>query len=410
MTSLKTLSATRSGDVKNKERSNSNNSADISLSTMHANNTTPSGRVDRIIQNFRLVWLDSGIDEVNDDQCIENIKKLQQIVYAVETFTNIDECTAFITNIEDENVFLIISEALGETMVRLVHDKVQINCFYIFCIHKARHTQWAKAWPKVKGVYTDIDSICAALKQAVQECDQNLASISFIKSTDEMSNENIDQLDHSFIYTQILKEILLSITFDDDHLNQFFTYCREQFNDNSTELINVEKLQQEYRHHQPIWWYTYDCFLYSMLNRVFRLMEVNQIVKMGFFIRDLQCQIAALHAEQYGQHQHYDSFIVYRGQGLSQTDFNQLQATEGGLLSFNNFLIASRDYDVSLGFARRPMTTPSLVGVLFVLKIDPSISSTPFANIGAVSYHQREQEILFSMHSVFLHRPTDQDR
>jgi tetratricopeptide (TPR) repeat protein len=75
--------------------------------------------------------------------------------------------------------------------------------------------------------------------------------------------------------------------------------------------------------------------------------------------------------------------------------------TQGGLLAFNNFLSTSKNRDVSLRFARRTITTSSLVGVLFVMKIDPSVSTTPFANIRNVSYYQREEEILFSMHSVF---------
>jgi tetratricopeptide (TPR) repeat protein len=35
------------------------------------------------------------------------------------------------------------------------------------------------------------------------------------------------------------------------------------------------------------------------------------------------------------------------------------------------------------------------------MKIDPSISATPFANVKNVSFYQREEEILFFMHSVF---------
>src|SRR5262249_20260154 len=160
-------------------------------------------------------------------------------------------------------------------------------------------------------------------------------------------------------------------------------------------------LQKEYRHHQPIWWYTYECFLYSMLNKALRTMEVDLIVKMGFFVRDLQNHIATLHAEQYGGHQHLGSFIIYRGQGLSQVDFDQLKSTQGGLLAFNNFLSTSKNRQVSLDFDRRTIATSSLMGVLFIMKIDPSISGTPFANVRNVSDIQEEEEILFAMHSVF---------
>jgi hypothetical protein len=138
-----------------------------------------------------------------------------------------------------------------------------------------------------------------------------------------------------------------------------------------------------------------------MLNRALRLMEVDLIIKMGFFVRDLHNHIVALHAEQYDGHDHSNAFTVYRGQGLSSTDFEQLMKTQGGLLAFNNFLSTSQNRAVSLEFARRTMQTSNLVGVLFILKIDPSISATPFANVENVGYYPGEKEILFSMHSVF---------
>ncbi|CAF4599631.1 unnamed protein product [Rotaria sp. Silwood2] len=122
---------------------------------------------------------------------------------------------------------------------------------------------------------------------------------------------------------------------------------------------------------------------------------------MGFFIRDLHTHIVTLHAQQYTELSTANPFTVYRGQGLSKVDLDQLIKTKGGLLSFNNFISTSTKRQVSLGFARRTMATSDLVGILFVMKIDPSIPSTPFADISDVSYYKREEEILFSMHSIF---------
>jgi hypothetical protein len=93
---------------------------------------------------------------------------------------------------------------------------------------------------------------------------------------------------------------------------------------------------------------------------------------------------------------------VYRGQGLSKTDFNQLTKTKGGLLSFNTLLFTSKNRAVSLDFARHTVRKNDLVGILFVMMIDPSRSTTPFAYITDVSFYENvEDEILFSMHTVF---------
>jgi hypothetical protein len=287
-----------------------------------------------MVQNFHLVWLDGSIDEVNNDDCRNSITKLRQIVNTVNTFIDADECINFIDSIKEEQAFMICSGALGQTTVPRVHEKPQVNSIYIFCGNKTRHEQWAKEWPKVQGVYTDIRPICEALKQAAQDCDHNSVSISFVKMTDGAANQDLDTLDQSFMYTQILKEILLSIDFEQVHLNEFITYCREQLAGNTVELGNVEKLRKEYRDHPPIWWYTYECFLYSMINKALRTMEVNLIIRMGFFVRDLHKHIAALHSDQYSGQNHSNTFILYRGQGLSPTDFDQLKKTQGGLLAF----------------------------------------------------------------------------
>jgi tetratricopeptide (TPR) repeat protein len=203
------------------------------------------------------------------------------------------------------------------------------------------------------------------------------------------------------MYTQILKEILLTIDFQQQHIDEFLHYCREQFFDSTTEMKNIDMIEKDYHRHPPIWWYTHPCFLYSMLNRALRTMEADLIIKMGFFVRDLHGHIATLHSEQYGGHYHSNSFTVYRGQGLSLTDFDQLNSTQGRLLSFNNLLSTSLNRDISLAFAEAAIDNSDLMGILFEINIDPSISSTSFANVKNVSYFQEEEEILFSMHSVF---------
>ncbi len=279
----------------------------------------------RMIQNFHLVWLDGSIDEINNTDCRNSITKLRQVVNTVNTFTNVDECIDFITDIKDEMTFMIISEAFSRIIIPVVEAISQVSSIYIICENKAQHENWVQQSSKLKGVYTDITSIYEALQQTAHHCDHNSVTIGFVKPSDESSKENLDQLDQSFMYTQILKEILLAIDFEQSHINEFLTYCREQFIGNSFQLKKIDQIGKEYRHHQPIWWYTYPCFLYSMLNRALRTMEVDLIVKMGFFVRDLHNHIAELHTEQYGGRHHSYSFTVYRGQGLSQTDIDQLK-------------------------------------------------------------------------------------
>ena len=222
-----------------------------------------------------------------------------------------------------------------------------------------------------------------------------------LPTSGDASSKNLDRLDPMFMYTQIMKEILLTIKFEQQHFKEFIDYCRQIFDDNEEELENINKLKRNYRNETPIWWYTCQCFLYPMLNRALRMSDVDIIIKMGFFIGDLHRQIEELHKEQFGGHQAGKILTVYRGQGLSKADFQKMKETKGGLMSFNNFLSTSKDRDVSLAFAESNASNPDLVGILFVMTIDPSKSTTPFASINGISYFPEEDEVLFSMHTVF---------
>ena len=194
----------------------------------------------RIIQNFHLVWLDGNINE-NDDDCRNSIKELKQVVNTMNTFVDVDECIDFISGIPEETAFMVTSGAIGQTIVPVIDNMTQISGFYIFGGNKTYHEQWAKEWPKVKGVFTDIKSICEALKQAAQDCDQNAVSISFAPTRDA-TNNIIDKntLDCSFMYTKILKNILLTIDFDHGHIIDFVEHCRIELSGNSKQLKIVD--------------------------------------------------------------------------------------------------------------------------------------------------------------------------
>ena len=305
----------------------------------------------RMVQNVILIWLDSNIDDNNDD-CHNTITQLRRVVNTINTFTDGDQCVQFINNMDNEKACMIISGSLGEYIVPRIHDMSQVDSIFIFCGNKKRHEQWTKEWSKIKGVFTEISPICEALKQAADQCEQNTTPISFMATSGDLSNKKLNQLDCSFMYTQIMKEILLAIKFEEGHIKEFIQHCRDAFAENKKALNTVKQFEREYHDKTPIWWYTCDTFLYPMLNHALRVMNADVIIKMGFFIGDLHRQIEQLHKEQYSKHHSGETFILYRGQGLSKTDFEQMSKIKGGLMSFNNFLSTSKDRDVSLAFAR----------------------------------------------------------
>lgn len=352
-------------------------------------------------ENYDLVWLDDNSVEKKSEQHRNTIEELRHIINTIDYFTDVDECIEFITDSNKDKIFVIVSGSFSETIVSIIQDISQVNSVYILTENENGYGRSTLPWTKVKDSFTNMRLICEALKQVVHQCDRNLISISFVKPTDQYQKPKLDELDKSFMYTQILKEILLTIDFRQTHINEFLIYCREQFTGDISRLNYVDKLEKEYHHHKPIWWYSSPGFLYTMLNEALRNMKVHVIIQLGFFIRDLHEHIAELHSKQYDIQVHSKSFTVFRGQGFSQIDFNRLRKTSGGLISFNNFLSTSLNEAVSTAFAESNTSDPNLIGILFKITINPSIPSTPFSNVTGISYFEDEEEILFSMHSVF---------
>ncbi|CAF0917150.1 unnamed protein product [Adineta steineri] len=214
------------------------------------------------------------------------------------------------------------------------------------------------------------------------------------------SIKNLNQLEPTFMYTQLFKEILLDIEYGPKAIQDLAVCCREVFAGNLSELQVINEFERDYRPEKAIWWYTRECFTYKMLNQALRTMDADIIINMGFFLRDVHHQIQQLHKQQVSSYRR-KPFLVYRGQGLMKSDFEKLQKAKNGLMSFNNFLSTSKDKKISLEFAEDASKKPDMVGILFIMSIDPYIKLTPFASIKEKSYFKQEEEILFSMHTVF---------
>ncbi|CAF2645819.1 unnamed protein product [Rotaria sp. Silwood2] len=200
-------------------------------STTTSTATVSRRRASRMVQNFLLVWLDANIDE-SKKEFKNALAQLRQTVVTVMTFTDADECIQFIMEVNDEKVFLIISGSLGQHIVPKIDALPQVDSIYIYCRNRSVHEQWAKTMSKVKGVHTEINSICKALQIDRRNCDQDMISISF------------NHIDPLFMYTQFLKEALLDIEDDDaKSIKELAEYCRLQ-DDASPKTI--EMIEREY--------------------------------------------------------------------------------------------------------------------------------------------------------------------
>ncbi|CAF2213502.1 unnamed protein product, partial [Rotaria magnacalcarata] len=357
----------------------------------------------RMVQNYLVIWVDGNIDE-NTEDCRNTLAQLRAVVSEVNVCTTPEGCIEFLNEMDDGKAFIISSGALGQHLVADIHGMPKVDAIYIFCGNKARQWLWTKDWPKIRGVFTSINPICESLKKVARECDHDSIPMSFVPkrcTSDAASNEqNFNQLPPTYMYSVIFKDIILEINDDDaKSIKALEIYCKKK----NIPDAEINELKSKYHQKSPVWWYTCEMFLYGMLNCGLRSLDMEAMSKLGFFIRSLHLQLKQLHQQQSANFR--KPFTVYRGQGMTKEDFQNLLDSKGGLLSFNNFLSTSMERKVGMEFVERTMKkNPDVVGVIFIMTIDQSkisTSNTPFAMIDEHSAIPSEQEILFTMHTVF---------
>ncbi|CAM2727274.1 unnamed protein product [Rotaria socialis] len=351
----------------------------------------------RIVQNFTLFWLDEAID-ISSTDCQYTLGELRKVVNSVTICTEAQVCQNFIEKVRDEQIFVIVSGTLGHKIVPLVHQYVRLDSIYIFCGEPLKHKEWAQKWPKIKLIESQIERICEALVKEAAQCEQDLTPTSVFPSSN-YGNQELNQISRSFMYSQLLKEILLEMNYGEQSIKVLAEFCRESFSKNEEQLRFIGEFEQDYRKYTPIWWYTREGFTYQMLNRSLRTNEIDIIGAMGFFLKDIHHQIKDEYLKRINRKA---LFIVYRGQGLMNDEFNNMRSNIGGLFSFNSFLSTSVDRNVAMIFAKKRANQPNKIPILFELQVDPTLTTTPFASLNSLSYYQhKEEEILFSMHTIF---------
>ena len=169
------------------------------------------------MENFLVIWLDLNVNQLNDSVC----QLRQCLLCPVQTFDDVDQCVDLLSEVQDEKIFFIVSDS---------------------------EQNWTKNWDKIHGISTDIETIIDLLRQNFWQREQSSCSISIIPISIDLN-----ELDPSFMYSQLLKEMLLEINYDQQAKIAFIQYCHDQYVDNNATLDAVNNFERDYHLHSPIW-------------------------------------------------------------------------------------------------------------------------------------------------------------
>ncbi len=102
---------------------------------------------------------------------------------------------------------MIVSDTLNQNFIPIIHEISQLYSIYVLCDDMVTHEAWKNEWAKVKGIFTQIESICKIFEQDTKQYEHDLLSISIVPPGD-YSQRNLNELSPLFMYSKMLKKSL----------------------------------------------------------------------------------------------------------------------------------------------------------------------------------------------------------
>ncbi|CAF4155923.1 unnamed protein product [Didymodactylos carnosus] len=360
---------------------------------------------DHNLENFTVVWLDADIDKTDD--CHDTKKRLRTTANHLRTFCDADECIDYISSIKIEQALLILSGSFGEIIAPLIFELPQITFIYIFCLNKIKHETWANHQlnnhNKIRGVFIHKDSLLIQIAEDAKVLSKHMMPMNvFSLSHNEKSIRDLDKESTVFMWNQLLMDVLLRMPKSDESKTELLTECESYYRDNDKELEKINDFRLNYSSDAALSWYTRDSFVYRLLNKALRTRDIDIIFKFRFFIADLYRQLQKEHSKFMESCTNGECFLtVYRGQHLKADELQELKDNVGRLISMNTFISTTYKKDVASLLAGDGSLSPILESILFEIRINTNIDTKPYANIKELSFIKDEDEVLFSIGTIF---------
>ncbi|CAF3345552.1 unnamed protein product [Rotaria sp. Silwood2] len=319
----------------------------------------------------------------------------------VRSFNDIETSLKFIHDLNDTNIFLIISGTLGKVYAHTYVNEPQVISLYIYCIDESKHALWTKGMEKIRCTVSNTTELLIRLHGDIK---QRSGRWAFGQKSFQQASTITSQWYHLFLLV-----ICYQSQYSRDSYNEMFNECRAYYRNNPSMIRNIERFQLTYESDNAISEYTKDSFLYRIVNHALRTQNMETIKKFRPFIRDL-------HSQLYSYHQKYYLFnepfirVVYRGQNLSLNELNYLNSvckSRNPVVTMTAFGSTSLNPETAMNFAS-PVTDqiPCLFEIVITDEYNIQQKHTDdhtqvFANISSLSVMPDEQEVLFSLITHF---------
>ncbi|CAF1148906.1 unnamed protein product [Rotaria sp. Silwood1] len=241
--------------------------------------------VNKIMNSCHIIWLD---DTIETDKQSEDIRgRIRHVGRGhLKIFADPDQCIDDITTeLIEKQVFLITSNAFGRNIVPLIHELSQLQAIYIYCRNKKAAELWSKSIGKVLGIFIRPEELYIRISNDLNKyiTDSNIPMSIFHlserdKTLQELTNESITSIWYRLMFTVLQSMVKYGNAKDD-----MVEVCQACYYDNKAQNKKIIDFEKDYSPEKAVWWYTYDSFLYRLLNKALRTQNMEIIFKFRFF-------------------------------------------------------------------------------------------------------------------------------
>ncbi|UJR13950.1 hypothetical protein I4U23_000953 [Adineta vaga] len=371
-----------------------------------ATNTTQNSSIDNQLNQHHIVWLDK---QINYSYNRGRLRQIRELDSQLKSFTCDDECLNYIQQFETLNtnsyIIFIISGSLSERILPKIHDSSCIVTIFIFCtnVDDCKHLEYQKLRAICNDTYELIDQIELYLTRSNE---RELQFSLFHKpelstSENQYPIRNLKEDQARFLWFYHCHNHMLKLDSNDDReaKEELIIHARQDLPEkqyqSSIEEFNNESIEKNRR--DALLWYTRNAFIYKCVNTVLRKENLSQIYHYRYIIKLLCYQL-----KDYSQtFQRNTSLRLFRGQQFRIEYITLLENHQNDLISFNGFMSTTLEEDIAMKFAFR-YRKDNLKSVVFIVDVNlDNESNVIFADIRNISKYPEEEEILFSIGTIF---------
>ena len=223
------------------------------------------------LEDLTIVWLDGDRIHENRDDYLDTKTHLRQCNNFTEIYNDTNKCIDSIKVIE--NVFLIVSGSICEKFIPLIFEMNQIIFIYVlYSGNDSNNACQLKDIAKLHGIFSNKLELIAKLKQDIKSYLKSLTPICMIN---EKSIRVLNKEYCTFMWTQLLIDILIQIPQTNNGKMMMLDDCRLYYAENKQQLEIIDEFEKNYEPKFAVWWYTRDSFLYKQLNKAVCTQDID---------------------------------------------------------------------------------------------------------------------------------------